>query len=132
MALMLTIPQIRRLQDAMHINHFNASFWFGDLTQPQVLRSMRLFSDYLLRCRDGSLYTGIAKDLSRRLAEHARGPASRYTRSRLPVTLAWARRVRTWRRALHEERRLKTLSRPEKDALVHDALPQAQRARHER
>jgi putative endonuclease len=73
---------------------------------------------YLLRCRDGSLYTGIAKDLSRRLAEHARGRASRYTRSRLPVTLAWSRRVRTWRRALQEEHRIKALSRPQKDALV--------------
>ena len=82
---------------------------------------------YLLRCRDGSLYTGIAKDLTRRLAEHARGRASRYTRSRLPVTLAWSRRVRTWRRALQEEHRIKALSRPQKDALVHDA-----RARHER
>ena len=38
------IRQIRRLQEAMGIDHFNASFWFGDLTQSQVLRSMRLFS----------------------------------------------------------------------------------------
>jgi putative endonuclease len=73
---------------------------------------------YVLRCRDGSLYTGIAKDLPRRLAEHARGRASRYTRARLPVTLVWSRRVRTWRRALQEEHRLKTLSRREKEALV--------------
>jgi predicted GIY-YIG superfamily endonuclease len=87
---------------------------------------------YLLRCRDGSLYTGITKDLARRLAEHARGRASRYTRSRLPVTLAWSRRVRTWRRALQEEHRIKALSRPQKDALVHDALPHARRARRER
>jgi putative endonuclease len=73
---------------------------------------------YLLRCRDGSLYTGVAKDLARRLAEHARGRASRYTRSRLPITLAWSRRVRTWRRALQEEHRIKALSRSQKDALV--------------
>ena len=73
---------------------------------------------YLLRCRDGSLYTGITKDLSRRIADHARGHASRYTRSRLPVALAWSRRVRSWRRALQEEHRLKTLSRREKEALV--------------
>ena len=72
----------------------------------------------MLRCRDGSLYTGIAKDVARRLAEHARGRASRYTRARLPVTLLWSRRVRTWRRALQEEHRLKTLSRREKEALV--------------
>ena len=38
------IRQIRRLQDVMHIDHFNCSFWFGDLTQDQVLRSMRAFA----------------------------------------------------------------------------------------
>jgi putative endonuclease len=73
---------------------------------------------YLLRCGDGSLYTGSAKDLDRRLAQHAAGRASRYTRSRLPVTLAWSRRVRTWPAALREEARLKGLRRPQKDALL--------------
>ena len=42
------IRQIRRLQEAMRIDHFNASFWFGDLTQQQVLRSMRLFSQEVM------------------------------------------------------------------------------------
>jgi alkanesulfonate monooxygenase SsuD/methylene tetrahydromethanopterin reductase-like flavin-dependent oxidoreductase (luciferase family) len=42
------IEQIRRLHDAMRIDHFNASFWFGDLTQPQVLRSMRLFAEEVM------------------------------------------------------------------------------------
>src|SRR5256714_14683325 len=43
---------------------------------------------YLLRCRDGSLYTGITNDLTRRLALHASGKASAYTRSRRPLALA--------------------------------------------
>ena len=73
---------------------------------------------YLLRCGDGSLYAGSAKDLDRRLAQHAAGRASRYTRSRLPVALAWSRRVRTWPAALREEARLKGLRRAQKDALV--------------
>ena len=77
----------------------------------------------MLRCRDGSLYTGITVDLPRRLAEHARGRASRYTRARLPVTLVWSRRVRTWRRALAEEYRIKALSRREKQALVAAVTP---------
>ncbi len=42
------IRQIRSLQEAMHIDHFNASFWFGDLTQGQVLRSMRLFAEEVM------------------------------------------------------------------------------------
>ena len=73
---------------------------------------------YILRCADGSLYTGAAKDLTRRLAQHAAGRASRYTRSRLPVTLVWSRRERTWGRALQAELWIKQLPRPAKDALV--------------
>jgi alkanesulfonate monooxygenase SsuD/methylene tetrahydromethanopterin reductase-like flavin-dependent oxidoreductase (luciferase family) len=42
------IKQIRRLEEAMRIDHFNASFWFGDLTQRQVLRSMRLFAEEVM------------------------------------------------------------------------------------
>src|SRR6185436_10111802 len=73
---------------------------------------------YILRCNDGTLYTGAAKDLSRRLEQHAAGRASRYTRSRLPVVLLWSRRVRTWGDALKTEHWIKTLTRGEKDALV--------------
>ena len=73
---------------------------------------------YILRCSDGSLYTGIAKDLERRLQQHQLGTASKYTRSHLPVTLVWKRRVLTWSRALQEELRIKALSRAEKEALV--------------
>jgi len=73
---------------------------------------------YLLRCRDGSLYAGAAKNLRRRLGQHQAGTASKYTRSRRPVSLAWSRRVRTWPRALRLERRIKRLTRAEKLALV--------------
>lgn len=73
---------------------------------------------YILRCGDGSLYTGIALDLERRLAQHQAGRASRYTRSRLPVTLVFSREVETWGAALREEIRIKRLSRAAKEALV--------------
>jgi putative endonuclease len=73
---------------------------------------------YILQCHDGSLYTGSAKDVARRLTEHNAGRASRYTRVRLPVTLAWSRRVRTWSLALREEYRIKHLPRAAKLALV--------------
>lgn len=72
----------------------------------------------MLRCADGSLYTGAAKDLKRRLLQHLAGQASRYTRARLPVELAWSRRVRTWPLALREERRLKGLTRSQKLELI--------------
>ena len=44
---------------------------------------------YLLRCGDGTLYTGITDDLDRRLAAHNAGRGAKYTRSRRPVTLVW-------------------------------------------
>jgi putative endonuclease len=73
---------------------------------------------YLLRCRDGSLYAGAAKDLARRLGEHRAGEASRYTRSRLPVELVWWRQVEGWGDALREEILLKRLSRAAKEELL--------------
>jgi predicted GIY-YIG superfamily endonuclease len=73
---------------------------------------------YMLRCADGSLYTGIARDLEQRLARHRAGKASGYTRSRLPVTLVWSREVEAWSDALREELRIKALPRPRKEALI--------------
>jgi len=80
---------------------------------------------YILRCRDGSLYTGAAKSLAARLKRHEAGRASRYTRARLPVRLVWSRRVRTWNRALREEWRIKRLPRSEKERLVAGAARSA-------
>ncbi len=73
---------------------------------------------YLLQCRDGSLYTGVTTDLARRLAEHAAGRGSRYTRARLPVVLVWSRRRASWSAALREESRIKRLPRSAKLLLV--------------
>jgi predicted GIY-YIG superfamily endonuclease len=73
---------------------------------------------YILRCADGSLYTGITKDLERRLAQHRAGRASRYTRGRLPVSLVWSCETESWGDALREEIRIKTLSRTKKEELV--------------
>ena len=78
---------------------------------------------YILRCADGSLYTGIAKDLERRLAQHGKGRASRYTRGRLPVALAWSCEIRSWGEALREERRIKALRKPQKEALLRGDAP---------
>jgi putative endonuclease len=76
---------------------------------------------YMLRCRDGSLYTGWSNDLERRLARHSIGKASRYTASRLPVELAFAVSMPDRGAAMREELRIKRLSRSEKLALVEQA-----------
>jgi len=73
---------------------------------------------YLLRCRDGSLYTGITNDLPKRLKTHAAGKASRYTRSRLPVQLAYTEPQPSKSRALKREVAIKKLSRRQKDDLI--------------
>ena len=79
---------------------------------------------YLLRCRDGSLYTGITNDLARRLKTHAAGKASRYTRSRLPVRLAYSEPQRSKSTALKREAAIKKLARRQKDELLAGRAPQ--------
>ena len=72
---------------------------------------------YLLRCRDGSLYTGITNDLDRRLAMHRTGMASAYTRSRRPLHLAYRETVGDRGAALKREAAIRRLSRAQKLAL---------------
>lgn len=73
---------------------------------------------YMLRCSDGSLYTGITNDLPKRIAAHAAGRAARYTRTRLPVTLAYTEPKRSKSTALKREAAIKKLRRSEKDRLM--------------
>ena len=73
---------------------------------------------YILRCGDGSLYTGITRNLERRLEQHRAGRASRYTRSHLPVTLVWVREVGSWSLALREELRIKAMKKAEKEEFL--------------
>lgn len=72
---------------------------------------------YLLRCRDGSLYTGITNDLARRLTLHDSGKASAYTRSRRPLILAYQESLADRSAALKREASIRRLSRAEKLAL---------------
>ena len=84
---------------------------------------------YLLRCRDGSLYCGWTVDVTRRLARHRAGTASRYTASRLPVELALALPMADRTAARREEARIKRLPRAQKLALVAAAPGSATPAR---
>jgi putative endonuclease len=76
---------------------------------------------YLLRCKDGSLYTGWTNDLPKRLRAHQAGTASRYTRSRLPVELVVALPQPDRSAAMREEARIKRLPRHAKLALIASA-----------
>jgi len=76
---------------------------------------------YLLRCGDGSLYTGITKDITRRCEQHNAGTASRYTRSRLPVVLVYQEPQASQSLALKREATIKAMSRLEKESLIRQA-----------
>jgi len=73
---------------------------------------------YLLRCRDGSLYTGITNDLARRLAAHREGKGGAYTRSRGPLRLVYRELAPDRSAALRREAAIKRLPRKEKLQLI--------------
>ena len=73
---------------------------------------------YMLRCRDGSLYTGWTTDVRRRLRRHSAGAASRYTAARRPVELVLALPMTDRSAAMREEARIKALDRTAKLALI--------------
>ena len=73
---------------------------------------------YLVRCRSGDLYTGIATDVERRLAEHRANKGARYLRGKGPLKLEFEKRVGDRGLALKIERRIKKLSRKEKERLI--------------
>jgi UV DNA damage endonuclease len=77
---------------------------------------------YLLRCADGSLYTGITTNVVRRCEDHNAGTASHYTRSRLPVELVYQERQGSRSLALKREAAIKALPRAEKESLIRLAV----------
>lgn len=75
---------------------------------------------YILRCADGTLYTGWTNDLERRLAAHNAGKGSKYTCSRRPVELVYREEWGMKEQAMSRERQIKRLTRSEKLALIGD------------
>ena len=73
---------------------------------------------YIVECADGSLYTGIARDVDARIATHNDGAGAKYTRGRLPVILRYQETARDRSRASQREHAIKQLSRDGKFALI--------------
>ncbi len=73
---------------------------------------------YMLRCSDGSLYTGYTDDIDRRLACHNSGKGAKYTRSRLPVHLVYREEYVDKPTALKREYAIKQLPKVQKEALI--------------
>jgi len=73
---------------------------------------------YILRCADGTYYTGWTTDPERRLKAHNSGRGARYTRSRLPVAMVYVEQFKTKEEAMRRECSIKKLTRLEKQALI--------------
>jgi len=80
-----------------------------------------LFYIYILKCSDNSLYTGYTDSLERRLKKHNQGKASKYTRSRLPVSIVYSEEHPDKSSAMKREIWIKSLSRENKIKLIQEA-----------
>ena len=88
------------------------------MIQKMKKQGKREWSVYILRCGDGSLYTGIAKDVGARLEQHRKGKGAAYTRTHLPVDLIYQESRYSRSAALVREARVKRLPRPKKESLA--------------
>lgn len=80
------------------------------------------FYVYIVRCGDGSLYTGWTTDLEKRLNSHNAGTGARYTRSRRPVILVYCEEYSTRGEAMSRELRIKRMSRQAKQRLIDEKV----------
>ena len=76
------------------------------------------FFTYIIRCSDGSYYTGSADELEKRIAEHKHGEGCTWTRKRLPVEFVWRQEFATREEARAAEHQIKKWSRAKKEALI--------------
>ena len=76
------------------------------------------FCVYIVRCRDGTYYTGYTSDLKNRLRLHNTGKGAKYTRDRRPVKLVWYKEYRHFKRAFKKELALKKLNHAQKKGLI--------------
>lgn len=82
---------------------------------------------YILRCRDGTYYTGYTTDIERRVKEHNRGTAARYTRGRTPVELVYFEECSSRELAMQREAAIKRLNRRQKESLIRKGYPSGSR-----
>jgi len=77
---------------------------------------------YILRCRDGSLYTGITTDVDKRFLAHSEGRGAKYTRGRAPLELVYREECGCHSDALKRELQIKALTKAEKERLIHGCM----------
>ncbi|HZX36396.1 MAG TPA: GIY-YIG nuclease family protein [Thermodesulfobacteriota bacterium] len=85
---------------------------------------------YILRCRDGSYYTGHTDNLEIRIAEHKTGKIKCYTSKKLPITLVFSAEFPSREEALTRERQIKGWNRKKKEALIRGDWEEVSRLAH--
>jgi predicted GIY-YIG superfamily endonuclease len=88
------------------------------MIQGMKKRGRKEWTVYILRCGDGSLYTGIAKDVLARVKQHSEGRGATYTRTRLPVKLLYQQEGLTRSQALIREAQIKAMPRSKKEEII--------------
>ncbi len=85
------------------------------------MRTQQPYWVYILRCNDGTLYTGSTNDMDRRVCAHNEGKGAKYTRGRGPVTVVYRECCPDKSAALRREAAIKRLTRTQKLALIREA-----------
>lgn len=91
------------------------------MIQGMEISGEHIWNVYVLRCGDGTLYTGIAKDVFLRLEKHQKGKGAAYTKTHLPVELVYQEEKLTRSQALTREAAIKRLRRKDKEKLISPA-----------
>lgn len=80
------------------------------------------FFVYIVKCKDGTYYTGFTPHVMKRIKLHNSGKGAKYTRDRRPVKLLWYKKYSYFKCAFLEEKRIKGLTRQQKGILVNDII----------
>lgn len=112
-------PSLRIWQKLSFSSVF-VKIWSGMPSDRSTLmkKSKKSWQAYILKCGDGSLYTGSTNDLESRIKTHSSGNGAKYTRSRLPVELVYKEKMFSRSAAAKREAEIKKLSRKEKLVLI--------------
>lgn len=77
-----------------------------------------IFYVYIVKCKNGTYYTGYTNNLENRIKLHNKGDGAKYLKGKVPVKLVYAKEYKYYKNALHGERNLKKLTRKEKEQLI--------------
>lgn len=76
------------------------------------------FYVYIVKCKNGTYYTGYTNNLENRIKQHNKGDGAKYLKGKAPVKLIYAKEYRYYKNALHAERNMKKLTRKQKERLI--------------